>query len=418
VKLFNNWFGGSSAPVALGVASRAREPEYSEDEDEQDSDSESDISENSEDDQEDYDEEERDPEHTMATNIFTRAPIFNRTTASKRPSTAHGTPTPATSTPSKFSWLLNSSKTDTTPSKAAPPAYHNPSDELLNLDITHILFPHGSVDPLAPSSFYDLLSTAESLLTRYQSSYRALSAALSDSRAEQSAQDDELDEAETRARHLKMQLDDMAARAVEQDSKMQMLYNELQLEKERRKEQEEARMRSLAMVRGPQCVHGSHSASSSDPQENRDVTPRQDKRVSGSGSFISDSGFESECDSVFSRRNGAMSPTDTLPSSAASEADFDERDRKRITRPQPQQRRSTFDRVLGELPLHQRIPGTPKTVEIKSWGCANCEGGAQSSVWARLAREREQNSQLKRRVHELEAGVDDSLDLLFMSSVT
>ncbi|KAF2490400.1 hypothetical protein BU16DRAFT_530893 [Lophium mytilinum] len=404
-KVFSDWFGGSSAPVALGVASRPEEPEYSEGEEEQDN-------EDSEDERE-REEEELDQEDAMANNIFTRAPIFSRTTTSKSSvSTPHSTPTPV-STPSKFSWLLNSSKAPTTPSKAAPKNFHNPSDELLSLDITHALFPHGPVDPLAPSSFHDLLSAAENLCTRYQSSYRALSSALSDTRAEQSAQDDELDEAETRARHLKMQLDDMAARAVEQDQKMQMLYEELRMEKERRKEEEEARMRSLALVRGPDCGHNPHCAAYTGTQEDRDATPRKHKRVSGSGSCVSDSGFESECDSVFSRRNGAMSPTDTLPSSAASEADFDERERKPMGPPQLIQRRSTYDRVLSELPLHQRALATPKTVEIKSWGCANCEGGTQSSVWGRLAREREQNSILKRRVHELEAGVDESLDLIF-----
>lgn len=282
----------------------------------------------------------------------------------------------------------------------------------------HALFPHGAVDPLAPSSFHDLLSTAETLLTRYQSSYRALSTALSDTRAEQSAQDDELDEAETRARHLKMQLDDMAARAAEQDAVMQTLANELLLERSRRKEEEEARKRSLALIRGPGCMHGRdcQSAANTSSVADKDATPRKQKRVSGSGSCVSDSGFESECESsassIFSRANGAMSPTETVLSSAASEVEVDEKERAHVSRPLAQQRRSTYDKVLGGLPLHQRTGVMVREEGATRWGCANCEGGSQSSVWGRLAKERETNSLLKRRVEELEEAVEGCLDVV------
>jgi hypothetical protein len=282
------------------------------------------------------------------------------------------------------------------PEPEPSPEYHNPSDELLKLNISQALFPHGPVDPLAPSSFHDLLSTAETLLTRYQNSYRAVSTALCDARAEQSAQDDELDEAETRVRHLKMQLETMAARATEQDIQLQKLREELALERQRRKEDDEARKKSLALVRGPACVHHTQDA----------VTQARRKRVSNSDVSV-DSGFESECDSeaasIFSRANGAMSPTDTVPSSAASEAD-DTR-----TTPTPKNIRPA---LLQRTSTYEKVVGGSIDIERGGWGCANCEGGAQSAVWGRLAKEREENRILRNKVDVLEDAVQGALNVV------
>ncbi|KAF2263841.1 hypothetical protein CC78DRAFT_580959 [Lojkania enalia] len=368
----SNWFNGSSAPVNIGVTSK----DYLDDE-------------------YDSEEDEGDETNKMMASIFNRGSALPRSTevTSNPPSSVPAQTQPANTT-SKFGWLLSSHKNATSAPPTSSPTYHNPDDELLNLDISQSLFPHGPVDPLAPSSFHDLISNAEALLNRYQKSYRQLSTTLSDAQAEQSAQDDELDEAETRVRHLKMQLETMASRANEQDEQMRRLMEELMFERRARQEEEAARKRSLALIRGPNSPHALAEAQS----------PRRRPRASNSNVSV-DSGFESECDSeaasIFSRANGATSPTDTIPSSAASDVDGSDSTPKG-RRPQPLQRRSTYDKVRdGSINL-----------EKGGWGCANCEGGAQAAVWGRLAKEREENSMLRRRVQSLEDAVEGALNVV------
>jgi len=370
-KIISDWFSGASAPVSLGIvpSSKDRLPD-------------------------DYSDSEEEEEDMMIPGFFNRG----------RPAPqGEETPKPMNNSNSigKFGWLLSNQTHKPTPTEPAP-VYHNPSDELLKLNISEALFPHGPVDPLAPSSFYDLLSTAERLLTRYQNSYRALSTSLSDAIAEQSAQDDELDEAETRVRHLKMQLETMATRANEQDAQMQKLREELRMERRLRKEEEDARKKSLALVRETSRVHNAYNPAH--PSEDAS-TPLRRKRISNSEISV-DSGFESECDSevasVFSRANGPLSPTDTVASSIASEAGDARPTVTTKNRPTPLQRTSTYDKVLtGKVEL-----------ERGGWGCANCEGGAQSAVWGRLAKEREENKVLKGRVEELEGVVLGALNVV------
>jgi hypothetical protein len=378
IRALQNWFNGSSAPVKLGVA---QQDEYS------DSGSESGEEYDSESDEE---EEER---GNMMTNLFNRGSSLTRgTSQSPRRSDDTQTPSKAPSQPttsSKFAWLLSTQKNAAIPPPQQLPTYHNPDDELLNLSISQSLFPHGPADPLAPSSFHDLLTNAEALLSRYQTAYRQLSTALGDAHAEQSAQDDELDEAETRARHLKMQLETMAARAADQDEQMRSLMEDLAFERKARQEEEAARKRSLALIRGaPQCDHASC-------QE----TARRHNRVSGSEISV-DSGFESEAEtdaaSVFSRT--CLSPTGTDRSSILDNDIHDITPKGR--KPQPLKRGSTYEQ------------GREGKVDIAKggWGCANCQGGAQSAVWGRLAKEREENRTLRLRVETLEEAVDGALN--------
>jgi hypothetical protein len=205
-----------------------------------------------------------------------------------------------------------------------------------------------------------------------------------DARSEQSAQEDELDEADTRVRHLKMQLETMAERANEQDEQMRKMAEDLAFERRARQEEEAARKRNLALVRSqPVCEHAACA----------DTSPRRRNRISNSDVSV-DSGFESECEtdaaSVFSRN--CLSPTGTDISSIL-EADNDSTPKK----PQAIERKSTYSAVnLGK----------------GGWGCANCEGGAQAAVWGRLAKEREENRTLRHRVEQLEDAVEGALNVV------
>jgi hypothetical protein len=374
IRALQNWFNGSSAPVKVGVAPQS---EYSESESGSESGEEYESEEESE--------EEEEGSGNMMASLFNRGSSLTGARA-ESPRRAEGTPTPTPTkaqqpTPSsKFAWLLSTQKNAAIPPPNPSPVYHNADDELLNVNIAQALFPHGPADPLAPSSFNDLLANAESLLSRYQKSYRQLSTALVDARSEQSAQEDELDEADTRVRHLKMQLETMAARATEQDEQMRKMMEDLAFERRARQEEEAARKRSLALVRSqPVCEHAACA----------DTTPRRRNRISNSDVSV-DSGFESECEtdaaSVFSRN--CMSPTGTDLSSVL-EQDLDSTPKNR----KPQ--------VMHSVNLEKR-----------SWGCSNCEGGAQSAVWGRLAKEREENRTLRHRVEQLEDAVEGALNVV------
>ncbi|KZM23694.1 uncharacterized protein EKO05_0002835 [Ascochyta rabiei] len=372
-----SWFNGSSAPVKLGIQQQD-EDSVSESGSEIDSEFYSSDSES---------EGEGDAEANNTMNIFNRKPTHTRA-ASETPVRSEQMETlakPQHQSPasSRFAWLLSTQKNAAVPSPTPAPTYHNADDELLNLNISQALFPHGSVDPLAPSSFNDLLANAEALLSRYQKSYRQLSTALVDAHSEQSAQDDELDEAETRARHLKMQLETMAAKATEQDEQMRVLMEDLAFERHARQEEEAARKRSLALIR-------------SQPQCSCQDTPRRRNRISNSELSI-DSGFESDAEtdaaSLFSRN--CLSPTGTDRSSILEvEADATPKNKK----VQSLQRGGTYDKPRGG------------SVSVQSWGCANCEGGSQASVWGRLSKEREENRVLRHRVEALEEAVEGALD--------
>jgi hypothetical protein len=383
IRALQNWFNGSSAPVKLGVTPQS---EYSESESGSESGEEYDSEEESE--------EEEEGSGNMMANLFNRGTSLTGV-RNESPQRSVETPTPTKSQQptagSKFAWLLSTQKNATVPPPALSPVYHNPDDELLNVNIAQALFPHGPADPLAPSSFNDLLANAEALLSRYQRSYRQLSTSLVDARSEQSAQEDELDEADTRVRHLKMQLETMAARATEQDEQMRKMMEDLSFERRARQEEEAARKRSLALVRSqPVCEHAGCA----------DATPRRRNRISNSEISV-DSGFESECEtdaaSVFSRN--CMSPTGTDISSVL-EQDLDSTPKNR--KPQLLERKSTYEKVRD---------GTVN-LEKGGWGCANCEGGAQAAVWGRLAKEREENRTLRHRVETLEDAVEGALNVV------
>jgi hypothetical protein len=178
----------------------------------------------------------------------------------------------------------------------------NPSDHLLTLDINQALFPHGPADPLDPTSYNDLLTAAESVIQTMQSAYRARCAELRDLKSEISVKDDEVDEAETRARHLKMQLEGMAGQAAAQEAKTEMLERMLEQQQRETKElrrqssEQGSRRVSLRLVPG------------------HDQEARNWKRTSRTGA--SDSGFESDGDndSVFSSQSPVSSSASTVES--------------------------------------------------------------------------------------------------------
>ncbi|KAF2273777.1 uncharacterized protein EI97DRAFT_435698 [Westerdykella ornata] len=361
-RALQNWFNGTSGPVSLGLSA----PDDSEDDDYASDDSEEEP-------------EEREG-NNMLSNIFHRgtsltspSPSSADTTTPKHPA-PHAQPSSSrssTTTSSRFAWPFPTSNRKSTTTTA--PTYHNPSDELLTLNISQSLFPHGPVDPLAPSSFNDLVSTAEALLSRFQASYRQLSSALRDARAEQSAQEDELEEAETRVDLLKAQLEGMARRAEERDEEIGRLRGEVEWERRMRKEAE-------------------RKWSGDEQQQQQQQQQRRRKRASNSDVSV-DSGFfdDGDGDGESVRSACCVSPT-TVDSHALSE-----------------EAHAMAAKMQGPQLLQSHDSGSSATGTSL---CANCANGSQASVWARLAREREESQVLRRRVEVLEKAVEGALDVV------
>ncbi|KAI9763489.1 MAG: hypothetical protein M1840_000503 [Geoglossum simile] len=309
------------------------------------------------------------------------------------------------------------------------------ADELLNLDFHSVLFPTGNPDPFSPSAFKDLWLNTEALLSRMQTAYKQRTVEVNEANALMSAQVDELEGAQTRARHLKMQLDDMALKSLEQEQAMNELADELAKEKQRRREEEETRKRSVSLVRCPELGRTTDEA---EPE----ATPR--KRCSGGSTmtFASDSGFESECESsaasIFSATHGTASPTGTMFSSTTESTSLDVEKPVRslagipapnlqrvaaysemtpIHIPPIAQSKSTFQRVLSNLSSSPVVgsetdhPDTD-TTSRQSWGCSNCQGGRSAMAWGIVGNLRDENRELKEKVGRLEGAVEACLDLV------
>ncbi|KAJ9631900.1 hypothetical protein H2203_000300 [Taxawa tesnikishii (nom. ined.)] len=258
------------------------------------------------------------------------------------------------STASRFSWFSKPTYT-TAPSTPNP---QEPEDEFVNLNITSALFPNGSVDPLDPASFNNLLLNAESLIKRMQAAYKEKCDALRHAQAEREAAVEEAEESETRARHLKMQLDEMACKATQQDRAMQALADELAAEKQQRQKQQQQQQQQQQQIR---VVGGGG-----------EETGRES---------ASDSGFESDSE------NGSECWTPesiTSPNPLSYEA---ERQRWGIKPLKPSSTREI-------LPQDRR--------------------GADANAWGVVTSLRLENNRLEGRVRELEGAVESCLDLVHL----
>ena len=219
--------------------------------------------------------------------------------------------------------------------------------------------------------------------------------------AEKEALSEETEGAETRARHLKTQLDDMSIKLAEQDEAMMNLVDELAQEKLARREEEEARKRSVRLVEHK--VPPTTSAARS--------------RGASLSNTISDSGFESEDDSsssaesVFSRRNGAHSPAMSMSSVSTTNSpevypiiDF----HLPVAVPRTQSSR------LRGIPTHtgKGMPLSHRDDITEEPACKNCNGTRMSEAWGVVNVLQEENKCIKRRVGELEDALDGCLGLV------
>ena len=306
------------------------------------------------------------------------------------------------------------------------------SDTLLTLDIRHALFPTGDNDPFSPAAFKNLLTNAEGLLNKLQTAYRAQSLSLQQLVAEKEAQTDELEEAETRAKHLKMQLEEMALRVMKHDEEMKSVADELLKEKKARAEEKEAREKSISLIRCRPTSPSEHGLAESEDLE-VDTSHRRRPWRRSNGTIHSDTSLESDdesggSESVFSR---CMSPS-LASVSETSTPEMGQAVFARVVnvgmmspknalleRPKPVQQTSTFQKILQGMSAPaegeaQGKGGREDTDELgmAEEGCRNCRGGRASVAWDTVGLLRAENKGLKGRVADLEAAVEGALDLV------
>ncbi|GES65894.1 transport protein SEC61 subunit alpha [Aspergillus terreus] len=288
-------------------------------------------------------------------------------------------------------------------------------DEFLNLDINAALFPPGSNDLSGQAAFDALRNNADNILRQLQAAYKQRTFALHETLADKSEKQEELEETRTRVGHLKIQLDGMAEKVLQQEKAMKAMAEELEQERQLRRREDEARRRSVMLVRS------SDDESISDAGPELRTPKRSLKRASNATFTSGDSGFESGdeslAESIFSRREGLESPASTVapspnisqialstPTSTAQPSS--QKELKPAGTPTP--RPSTYDRVIKGL-ASTGIGGSWVGSSAK---CSICHGVPSSEAWSVMGILKEENKGLKSRLGELELVIDDCLSMV------
>jgi hypothetical protein len=290
-------------------------------------------------------------------------------------------------------------------SKASPaiaPSPSEPTDEFSDLDVNTALYPTGPADTFSPASFKNHMQHAEGLLSRLQAAYKERTIALRDMTAEKETQAEELEGAETRSKHLKTQLDDMNAKLAEQDKAMMDLVDDLANEKRLRREEEDARKKSLKLVR----PSGMRPLTSCSPEEGFKHQKQRD-RMSSATETDCDSEDESCGDSLFSRNHSSSARMSLSSVSTSSSPETSQPpDISGIATAQTARLRQ----AQPTLVKCQRQPSSGG--ESLIWSCANCHGGNSSEAWTVVSVLKMENRGLKERVSHVEAALDGCLDVI------
>ena len=305
-------------------------------------------------------------------------------------------------------------------------------DELFTLDISSALFPTSQNNAFSPSDYKNLQQTSLALLTKFQSAYQDRTRQYIDAQSTLEVEREEADEAETRVRSLRSQLEDLASQVSSRDTVISDLVTQLAEEKRARAEEKEARERSIQLVRERASQSSKHSSTSSLGLNIEDLGIRNGgkghSKYGNHNSIDLSSPADSETESlstssIFSR---SRSPTLTISSTNASTDSTPEiaqaafarvvpnpghiTSTPRPQRPKPQQQKSTFARLLT-LSSTSSSSNETEIAEEAEEGCANCRGQDSSVAWDTVGLLRAENRGLKERVGELEGCVEGALDL-------
>lgn len=388
----SSWFMGSSAPIALGPAVTSTTDE--------------DVASQS--------------LGNMYTTPIPSAKLRKRPQLETLESTmsTQSTPSKTPTTGGLFGSFFSPKKTDQTPQL---PSALLDSDPLLSLDITTALFPSGKPDPFSPAAYNNLQMNADGILRKYQTQYKLHSKILHDLEAEKSAQEEELEEANIRAQCLKAQLEEMAARAQDQDSAIEQLMLQLAQEKQLRAAEKEVREKSIGLI----------SSGREFTQEGTGELPRLQTRTQREAWRLSDEVSEFDGDSlgsagsVFSR---CRSPTSTIASEfevasslATNDSTLDVGQARVVSlpaasripttaRPKMEKQASTFQKMMSGM-VDASNSRDNRELEEEA-GCSNCRGEKADAAWGVVDVLKAENRGLKTQLEGLESGIDGALDLV------
>ena len=290
-------------------------------------------------------------------------------------------------------------------------------DEFLNLDVKKALFPAGPADPFSPATFKNLVQNAEGLLSRMQAAYKERTISLHEMTAEKETQAEELEGTETRAKHLKIQLDDMAAKLAKQDELMMDLVDDLAHEKQLRREEEDARKRSIMLVKSSKA----ETISPNTPRHSEVEEQKATKAISIFSDSCCDSEEESYVDSLYSKNRETTSPNASVSSFSTTNSPDGYILPESIPLPQPTR--------LPAKTSPQVLSKSQNGIKAKSGGsrltepamtpaenvhpkCPNCQGGKASQAWSMVHRLKQENNALQARAARIEGAVDACLDLV------
>ncbi|KAK4501006.1 hypothetical protein PRZ48_006812 [Zasmidium cellare] len=334
-KIFGDLFNGESAPVHLGVpTSPTKEKEESE-------------------------------------FVMEYKSGFTERPSSRRKESA--TTIAAAKPNAKTSWFTRK------PSMPAPatPSPATTQDEFVAMNINTSLFPHGPADDLSPQAFNDLLLNATNLLQRMQAAYKEKVDYIDNIQPEIDASKEEVEEMETRSKHLKMQLEDIGRQNQEQKQVNEELIIQLSQEKMKLQEAREA-AKTIRLVRGE-----------TEPFTSDDEAAQRRKRRSAGSA--SDSGFESDADtsSVFS--GGLETPVSQRHPQLMLTPDMDVTPSK--------QSHGLFSRSST---MSQQSTAFSSTKRM----------GSESAAWATVEQLRHENQALRMQVEEMQSSLQGVIDFV------
>ena len=339
VKNLASWFEGSSEPVNISLVPSPKK-------------------------------EKLDPiQDTENMDKFFSASNESLDTFTKRPQTR---PSIATG-PSRFSFFRKASQIQSP----------NPTDgdELSTLDIRDTLFPAGPPDEFSPAAFKNLQLNAEGTLRRFQSAHIEQQKATRSLSATKQSQADDLEASQTRNEHLKLQLVEMAEKAVEQERLIAALRAELNVAHDR--PSSETHDMSIRKV----SATSNHNHLSHGPfRRNR----------SSNISTLSAESDESSNISVFSNADSMDSPGTSIAASPVM---------KHANLHYTNVHHSPSVITHRE---HERTVIVP--IEVPE--CQKCHGVRATEAWDVVAMMKAESQALKQRIGELEGANDEVLGLI------
>lgn len=292
--------------------------------------------------------------------------------------------------------------------RTGTPTSVSEADELIDLDIQSALFPTSDGATFSPAAFKNLQMTATGLLKKFQEAYKARTYELRELKQEQDVQAEEVDEADVRARHLKMQLEDMARKAAEQEEQINSLLQELTQEKQ-------LRLKEQSAVAASETSTLNEDLEAEVDQKKRhwrrsDATTKSDTSLDTDEESIGDV-------SVFSRSRSPTAPNSIAEEESISPLEAPTTVPKTyvlgpsyLVGPSRPARSSSSQMGAFQKLFKGASSASPRDDDLLLSKCRKCQDA--TVAWDTVNLLKYENKGLKERVEELESTVESVLDVV------